>query len=97
VSASLKWTAHWKAQTKMNTSKLNLLAGLLAVSILSDATGQNTTFTSQFPTEDCHFSAFGGQPYFALNPGHQLVLKGKEDGEQKVLIITALNICIARS
>ncbi|MCI0746118.1 MAG: hypothetical protein L0Y58_12000 [Verrucomicrobia subdivision 3 bacterium] len=48
-------------------------------------------FTAQFPIDEMHFLAFGGQPHFILNPGHRLVLEGEDAGEQIVLTVTALN------
>ena len=75
----------------MKPLKQILLAGFIATCLLGHAAGQTVIFTSQFPSEDCHFSTFGGHPYFILNPGHQLILKGQEDGEEKVLTITALD------
>ena len=43
------------------------------------------------PTEGCDFTVFGGLPYFPLNPGHQVVLAGEDDGEPVQVIITVLN------
>jgi len=61
------------------------MAALFAVSAAAQE------FTAQFPIDDTHFSAFGGQPHFILNPGHRLVLEGEDAGEQIVLTVTALN------
>jgi hypothetical protein len=73
----------------MNSSKSSLLVTLIAAATLANAA--DPSFTSQFPIADCHFSTFGGNAHFILNPGHQLVLSGEEDGEANVLTITALN------
>lgn len=63
---------------------------LIAVAFVTvEVTAQE--FTADFPIEDTHFSAFGGQPHFLINPGHRLVLEGQEAGEQIVLTVTALN------
>jgi hypothetical protein len=62
---------------------------VLASSVMVGTTSQE--FTSQFRTDDLHFSPFGGQPHFILDPGHRLVLKGEEAGEQIELTVTALN------
>jgi hypothetical protein len=48
-------------------------------------------FTAQFPIDDTHFSVFGGQPHFMLDPGHRLMLEGEDGGEQITLTITALS------
>ena len=65
------------------------LAGIVAVLVTVEAAGQE--FTARFPVDDSHFSPFGGQPHFILNPGHRVVLKGEDAGEQIVLTVTALN------
>src|SRR5262245_54453050 len=68
------------------TTKFAAAAGVL---MLVEAAAQQ--FTSQFPVADLHFSPFGGQPHFILNPGHRLLLEGQEAGDQIRLTITALN------
>src|SRR5262245_43482967 len=65
------------------------IAASAAVLIMVEAAAQQ--FTAQFPIDDIHFSPFGGQPHFILNPGHRLVLEGEDAGEQIVLTVTALN------
>jgi hypothetical protein len=62
---------------------------IVATLVLVEAAGQE--FTAQFTLDHLHFSPFGGQPHFVLNPGHRLVLEGTEAGEQITLIVTALN------
>jgi len=42
-------------------------------------------------TDDCTFSVFCGDPYFPLNPGHQIILEGEDDGEAIEVLITALD------
>lgn len=44
-----------------------------------------------FDLEGCDLSATGANDYFVLNPGHQLVLEGEEDGAAIKLIITVLD------
>ncbi len=75
----------------MNCLGRNLFVGMVAALAAGRVTAQIATFTSQFPIDDCHFSTFGGQPHFILNPGHQRVLRGEEFGEQKEVTITSLN------
>ena len=48
-------------------------------------------WTETLTNTDKTFSDKGRNPYFILEPGYQLTLKGKEDGEKVVLIITVLN------
>src|SRR5215475_6954237 len=68
---------------------MSYLARIIAAFVTVEAAGQE--FTAQFPIDDIHFSAFGGQPHFMLNPGHRLVLEGQDAGEQVALTVTALN------
>jgi hypothetical protein len=65
------------------------LAGIVSFLVTVEVAAQQ--FTAQFPVDALHFSPFGGQPYFTLNPGHRLVLEGQDTGEQIVLTVTALN------
>jgi len=65
------------------------IASMVAALLVVQAAAQE--FTAQFPIDDTHFSAFGGQPHFILNPGHRLVLEGQDAGEQIVLTVTVLN------
>jgi hypothetical protein len=48
-------------------------------------------FTDQFMEEDCKFVSTGRNPYFILEPGHELVLEGNDDGEIVRLVITVLD------
>jgi hypothetical protein len=48
-------------------------------------------FTQDFSFGDCTFvnnDSEGGNPYFSLHPGHQLVLEGEEDGEEIFVVVT---------
>lgn len=65
-----------------------LVAGPLLQSCQS---GEQPAFTDSFHTDSCHFSTTGRNTYFILEPGYQLVLEGKEDGETTRLEITVLN------
>jgi hypothetical protein len=68
----------------------------VVLSVLSQAAGalaqcpDDFEFTSEFPLEDCTFSADGRNPFFSLVPGDRLVLKGEDDGEEVVVEITVL-------
>jgi hypothetical protein len=44
-----------------------------------------------FNVEDCNFSSTGANDYFILEPGHQLVLQGQDEGVDIELIITVTN------
>lgn len=48
-------------------------------------------FTRQFFINKNDLSTVGSNPYFILQPGFQLVLKGKEAGKRLTLIITVLH------
>jgi hypothetical protein len=48
-------------------------AVLLAVSAGAHAEGGQDGFTDDFPIDDCKFSTTGGNPYFILRPGRQLI------------------------
>ena len=67
-----------------------VLATILAMpGILLSA---NKRFTDSFMLDRCTgFSSTGSNPFFILEPGYQLVLEGKEDGEDINLTITVLD------
>lgn len=48
-------------------------------------------FTKDFMIDQCTFSNIGSNPFFILEPGFQLVLEGKEEGEDVRLEITVLD------
>jgi hypothetical protein len=52
---------------------------------------QTTEFQDTFNLENCDFNSRGSNTYFILEPGHQSVLEGQEDGEVIDLVITVLN------
>jgi hypothetical protein len=52
---------------------------------------QITEFQDTFNLENCDFDSRGSNTYFILEPGHQSVLEGQEDGEVIDLVITVLN------
>lgn len=54
-------------------------------------TGQTTEWRDTFNLKNCSFASSGANSYFILEPGHQLVLEGHEDGELLELIITVLD------
>ncbi|MDY6954871.1 MAG: hypothetical protein SWE60_25495, partial [Thermodesulfobacteriota bacterium] len=83
--------------TRMSRLAISVAGALLALSIfigLSAGLGlaqcPNDEFTREFPLWDCHFKTTGGNPYFMLTPGYQLVLEGEEDGVQVRLEVTVL-------
>lgn len=47
-------------------------------------------FTEEFMLESCTFSPNGRNPYFVLEPGHQLVLAGEDAEGELELVITVL-------
>lgn len=52
---------------------------------------KDETWSETLTNTDQTFSNHGRNPFFILEPGYQLVLKGKEDGEKVVLTITVLD------
>jgi hypothetical protein len=54
--------------------------------------GSSKGFTDSFMLEECDsFSSIGSNPYFVLEPGHQLVLEGREKKRNGHKTITVLN------
>ena len=47
-------------------------------------------YTDSFMLKECDFSSTGSTPYFVLKPGYQLILEGKEHGENVRLTVTVL-------
>jgi len=45
-------------------------------------------FTTDFNIQACDFETTGRNPYFVLDPGHMLLLRGIEDGEELEVRIT---------
>jgi len=66
-----------------------MLAGLIAAPA-PRAGVEEPEFTSEFELDDCTLADTGENPYFSLEPGHQLVLEGEDDGEALRLEITVL-------
>jgi hypothetical protein len=67
---------------------LMLAAGTFSASSYgSSGDGWQDTFN----LEDCDFSSTGANDYFILEPGHQLVLQGQDEGVDLELIITVTN------
>ena len=68
---------------------IGALAALLA---MPAAAGAATKYTKQFMFDRCDgFSSSGENPFFSLDPGDELTLRGKEDGEQLEVKIEVLN------
>ncbi len=88
--------------SKLKNLQRYTLAGLAAVAAIaalswnglvadpSQSESQLRPFTQDFMLESCTFSPTGRNPYFILEPGHQLVLAGEEDKEELELVITVL-------
>jgi len=78
--------------------RMRRMLGALAVVLIactaagssSALAGKAKEFTTQFDLQDCTFSTTGRNPYFILEPGHRLVLKGVEDKEEVEVWITVL-------
>jgi hypothetical protein len=64
---------------------------IVAALFLMGLQAASQEYTIDFPTDELHFSAFGGTPYFRLNPGHRQVLEGIDQGQNVVMTITVLN------
>jgi hypothetical protein len=52
---------------------------------------QQSDWTTTFAVDEADLSPTGRNPYFILEPGHQLDLEGREDGEPVTLTITVLD------
>jgi len=85
-------------------SKLTLMIGVVAIMAAAAITGtynqMNTAnaekddepeFVDSFDLEGCTWSSTGSNRYFILEPGYQLVLKGKEGSSVVQLTITVLD------
>lgn len=55
------------------------------------AAGGKEKFTETFAVDKAELASVGTNRFFVLAPGFQLVLEGKESGQQTVLTITVLN------
>lgn len=69
------------------------LAGLLVAfaSFAKDNTAVTDSWTETLVCPDEAFTNAGRNAFFILEPGYQLVLAGKQDGEQTEVTITVLN------
>jgi hypothetical protein len=65
-----------------------LLASLTATGF---ASAGEPAFTDDFPIDECVFSNRGGNAYFSIEPGDQLILEGDDDGEAARVQITVLH------
>ena len=69
---------------------IGALAALLAMPPAAGAA--KTKYTKEFMFDRCDgFSTTGENPFFSLDPGDELTLRGKEDGEQLEVKIEVLN------
>ena len=48
-------------------------------------------FTEDFMLQRCTFTPTGANPFFSLQPGHQLILQSEQDGEVEEVVITVLH------
>ena len=75
--------------------KIKLLFVLLAAGVFcaaqSPAKDKTDSWTETLSYPDEKFTDTGRNTYFILEPGHQLTLKGKEDGKATELVITVLD------
>lgn len=73
---------------------LLVLINVNVTTISINAYGSSTSnqeWLDSFNLDDCDLSSSGANNYLILEPGHQLILEGQEDGEQLQLTITVLN------
>src|SRR5258705_8448822 len=68
---------------------------LLMTGLVPGGWGQSKTtgrpFTDSFMQDSCTFTTSGLNTYFILEPGYQLILERKENGQTARLVITVLN------
>jgi hypothetical protein len=55
------------------------------------STQENREWTKSFQVKERDLATTGRNPYFILEPGYQLVLKGNEKGKEIELVVTVLN------
>lgn len=77
----------------MKKAKLlfTLLAGGIVCAMQTPAQDKADSWTETLSPIDEPLTNIGRNTYFILEPGYQLVLKGKEDGAQTELVITVLD------
>lgn len=72
--------------------KIILVAFLLLGFFITQAQKKDQIlYTDNLMQDSCTFETTGSNPYFVLQPGFQLVLKGTEDKDTVLLKITVLN------
>ncbi len=64
---------------------------IAALSFAGAVFAHSPKFTDSFREDGCKFSSTGRNPFFILEPGHELVLEGDDEGEAVKLVITVLN------
>jgi hypothetical protein len=70
-------------------NKITALAIVLFASgVIAAQKKEEDKFTSDFMADSCSFSTSGRNMYFILEPGYQLLLKGKDGKDSAQLIIT---------
>ncbi len=77
----------------MKSKKTCLLFFLFALTIFSVAnvSAAPPAFTDTFFEDQCKFTSKGSNPYFILQPGHELLLEGDDEGDLVRLVITVLD------
>ncbi len=55
--------------------------------LLAASTVTAQEFTEDFDRDACTFTTTGNNPYFLLQPGHQIVIEGDEDDEGEIITI----------
>lgn len=68
-----------------------LVLVVLAGPVTGTLSATEPAFTTDFRLRHCTFSSRGQGAYFVLQPGHQLVLAGQENGTARETTITVLN------
>ncbi len=66
------------------------LAAALPITVLAQA-GTATAWRESFDVKPAELATVGRNPFFILEPGHQLTLEGKEDGKLVRLVVSVLD------
>lgn len=79
------------AGVSAQTVNMDQIKRILTGETIVEQTGVEPAFTEEFFFEDCRWAADGGNRFFSLRPGYQLVLEGIDEDEQAItLIVTVL-------
>ena len=78
--------------TRQGVRGLVAIGALAALFAMPTAAGAATKYTKQFMFDRCDgFSSSGENPFFSLDPGDELTLRGSQDGEQLEVKIEVTN------